>query len=113
MNNGDHPSVGLYRTGKITHSHFSPVGVCDGEQAESGGGRAAAVCVQAGAAAEPAGRESAGAGEEHSWKDLHRAQCVGGAGEPGTATGDGTDVNPGTGICWCSCGFSFLLFVYS
>lgn len=80
-----------------SHAHFSPVGVCVREQVESAGGRSAAVCVQAGAAAGHAGRESAGSGEEHSWKDLYRAQCVGGAREPGTAAGDGTDVNPGTG----------------
>lgn len=71
--------------------------MCDGEHAESDGGRFAAVCVQAGAAAEHAGRETTDAGEKHSWKDLYRAQSMGGTGEPCTAAGDGTDVNPGTG----------------
>lgn len=83
--------------GKIRHSLLSRVGVCDGEQAEGDGGGSAAVCVQAGAAAELAGCETTGAGEKHSWKDLYRAQCMGGTGEPRTAAGDGTDVNPVTG----------------
>lgn len=71
--------------------------MCVGKQAESGGGRSAGVCAQAGAAAEHVGRESAGTGEEHSRKHLYRAQCLGGAGEPGSAAGDGTDINAGTG----------------
>lgn len=72
--------------------------MCVGEQAEGGGDESSAVCVQAGAAVELSGPESAGAGEEHSWNDLYRAQRVGGAGEPGAAAGDGADLISGTQI---------------